>query len=75
MTEEGRMIRQHLKTLERQVELLSELRDTAKTDGGRLTLFGRELVRIARQNELKQAFVAKLLDITAGAVSQHYNRR
>jgi hypothetical protein len=68
------MIRIHLKSLEKQANLVHELRDLAKSDGGRLTLFGRELVRLAKQNEVQQSFVAKLLDISAGAVSQHYNR-
>ena len=68
------MIRMHLKALEKDAELVSELRQHAKTEGGRLSLFGREIVRLAKQNDIKQAFVAKLLDITAGAVSQHYNK-
>jgi hypothetical protein len=68
------MIRLHLKSLERQADLVSELREYAKTEGGRLKLFGRELVRLARQNDLKQAFIAKLLDISPGAVSQHYKK-
>lgn len=74
MSEETKMIRVHLRSLEKKVDLLEELRNEAKTEGGRLTLFGRELVRSAQQNGLKQAFIAKLLDISAGAVSQHYNR-
>jgi hypothetical protein len=68
------MIRLHLKSLERQVDLVSVLREHAKTEKGHLTLFGRELLQLARQNDLKQAFVAKLLDISPGAVSQHYHK-
>jgi hypothetical protein len=68
------MIRIHLKSLEKQAKLVGDLRELAKSEGGRLTLFGRELVRLAKQNEVQQSFVAKLLDISAGAVSQHYNR-
>ena len=68
------MIRLHLKSLERQADLVSKLRELAKSEGGRLTLFGRELVRLAKQNDVQQSYVAKLLDISAGAVSQHYNK-
>jgi Mn-dependent DtxR family transcriptional regulator len=68
------MIRMHLKSLEKQADLIEELRDMTKSEGGRLTHFGREFIRIARQNELQQSFVAKLLDITPGAVSQNYNK-
>jgi hypothetical protein len=68
------MIRLHLKSLERKANLVSKLRERAKSEGGRLTLFGRELVRLAKQNDLKQSFIAKLLDISPGAVSQHYNK-
>lgn len=74
MSEEGRMIRVHLKSLESKVNVVDEFRELAKSEGGRLTLFGRELVRLLRQNEVKQSFVAKLLDISPGAVSQHYNK-
>ena len=74
MSEAAKMIRVHLKELEKEANLMDELRDHAKTEGGRLTMFGRELVRAARQNGIQQAFVAKLLGITAGAVSQHYNK-
>ena len=74
MSEPGNMIRLHLKSLEREVDLLTELRRLSKTEGGRLTDVGRSFLRFAKQMELKQSFVAKLLDITPGAVSQHYTR-
>lgn len=75
MSEPGNMIRQHLKSLELDVDLLAELRRLSKTEGGRLTDVGREFLRFARRMELKQSFVAKLIDITPGAVSQHYTRK
>jgi hypothetical protein len=70
----AKIIRQQSRLLEAQADLVLQLRQYALSEGGRLNLFGRELVRLAKQNELKQAFVAKLLGISNGAVSQHYNK-
>ena len=40
-----------------------------------MTKFGKDLIALVRdETDAKQAFVAKLLDITPGAVSQHYNK-
>jgi len=75
MSEPGNMIRLHLKSLERDVDSLAELRRLSKTEGGRLTDVGRDFLRFAKRMELKQSFVAKLLDITPGAVSQHYTKK
>jgi predicted transcriptional regulator len=36
--------------------------------------FGREILQAAKAAGVKQAFMAKLLDITPGAVSQHYSK-
>jgi hypothetical protein len=70
----AKIIRQQSRILEARADLITELRQHSLTEGGRLSLFGREFVRLAKQNELKQAFVAKLLGISNGAVSQHYNK-
>ena len=68
-------IRRYLKLMENEVSLIIELRELAKTDGGRMTKFGKDLIALVRdETDAKQAFVAKLLDITPGAVSQHYNK-
>jgi hypothetical protein len=67
-------IRRRLKEVEAALALLEGLRRAAKTDGGRMTEFGRALLAAARDAELKQSFVAKLLEISPGAVSQHYNK-
>lgn len=69
-----RAIRKQLKAIDAQLDLLVELRDLAKTDGGRMTSFGRALITAAKDAGVKQAFVARLLDISPGAVSQHYNK-
>jgi hypothetical protein len=70
----AKIIRRKLKELEGELSLLSGLREHAKTDGGRMTPFGRELLVAAKEAGLKQSYVAKLLGITPGAVSQHYNK-
>ncbi len=67
-------IRRKLKEVEAALLLLEGLRDAAKTDGGRMTEFGRTLLAGARDAGLKQSFVAKLLEISPGAVSQRYKR-
>ena len=69
-----RIIRRQLKMIDAQLELLDGLRDLAKTDGGRMTSFGRALIAAAKDANVKQAYVARLLEISAGAVSQHYNK-
>lgn len=74
MVEDAKIIRRHLKRLEKEAELVTELRRYSKTDGGRLTEFGKVVVALAKDHSLKQAFVAKLLHLSPGAVSQHYNR-
>lgn len=69
-----RTIRRKLKEVEAALQLLEGLRDAAKTDAGRMTDFGRVLLAGARDAGIKQSFMAKLLAISPGAVSQHYNK-
>ncbi len=70
-----RRIRTDIKELERDLLLLEELRAVAKSDGGRLTPFGRRLVGLFREHtEVRQAYVGKLLEISPGAVSMHYGK-
>ncbi len=74
MADDAKIIRRYLRNMEKEVGLVHELRGYSKTDGGRLTDFGKSFVRLSRDSGLKQAWVARLLGITPGAVSQHYNR-
>ncbi len=39
-----------------------------------MTEFGRTVLAAAKSSGVKQAYVAKLLHITPGAVSQHYGK-
>lgn len=68
----GKIIRMQVKNLELEVKLVEEIRSAAKTEGGHLTDFGRGFIALAKDAEMKQALVAKILDISAGAVSNHY---
>jgi predicted GNAT family N-acyltransferase len=72
--EAAKIIRRQVKILESDAELVAQLRLLAKTEGGHMTEFGREIIASAKDNSVKQAFVAKLLAISPGAVSQHYAR-
>ncbi len=67
-------IRRRLKEVEAALALLSTLREEAKTEGGRMTAFGRDVLVAARDAGVKQSFMARLFDISPGAVSQHYGR-
>lgn len=71
---EGTIIRRQLKALEAKAELVEFLRGQCKTDGGRLTESGRMFMAMAKAGGWKQSTVAAILDITPGAVSQHFNR-
>lgn len=72
--DEVRIIRREVKRLEEKAKLVETLRVYGKTSGGgRLSPFGRAMLVAARAHGVKQADMAKLLGITAGAVSQHYN--
>lgn len=70
-----KIIMRELKKLEADASLLEILREHAKTaSGARLSPFGKAFLSAARDAGIKQADMARILDITAGAVSQHYNR-
>lgn len=63
-------IRKLLKELERESAVTEELREYAKTQGGRLTPFGVAIIRAASEHEVPQAVVARILDVTPAAVSR-----
>lgn len=69
---DGRAVRRWIRELEGIREVIEQLRADAKTDGGKMTQFGRDVLWAAKKNGIKQAHMARLLDITPGAVSQHY---
>ena len=74
MGQEAKAIRRQLKILDQQAELVEDLREHAKTEGGRTTEFGRAVLAAAKDAGIRQAYMARLLGISAGAVSQHYNK-
>jgi hypothetical protein len=74
MSEAGKHIRKHLKVLEGAAAATEQIRAEAKKDSGHLTQFGRDLLAAGKKNDVQQAIMVRLLDISAGAVSQHYNK-
>lgn len=74
-TSARKVILREIKKLEADVSILELARALVKNDAGnRLSPFGRAVLDAAKANGVKQAEIAKILDITAGAVSQHYGR-
>ncbi|UVO53972.1 transcriptional regulator [Sphingomonas sp. SUN039] len=72
-----KIILRELKRLEADAELLAVLRGYAKNETGtRLSAFGQAVLRAGfeSRDEVTAADIAKLLDITPGAVSQHYSK-
>lgn len=70
----GDGVRRELELLELEMASVDELRALAKTSGGRMTEFGRALLELARDHDVRQSLMAKLLGISPGAVSNHYRR-
>ncbi len=73
MSTAGQTIRKQVKILEAAAEAVEQVRNEAKKESGRLTPFGRDLLAAGKKNGVQQAVLARLLDISPGAVSQHYN--
>ena len=73
-----KIILRQVRLLEVDADLLATLRGYVKNENGtRLNEFGKAILRAAfesqnSENKVKAADIAKLLDITPGAVSQHY---
>ena len=70
----GDGVRRELEILEIEFAAVEELRSLAKTPGGRMTEFGRALLDLGREHEIRQTLMARLLGISPGAVSNHYRR-
>ena len=70
----GDSIRRELEILELEFAAIEELRSLAKTSGGRMTEFGRALLDLGREHQIRQTLMARLLGISPGAVSNHYRR-
>lgn len=70
-----KLIIRELNRLEAEAALLELLRTYAKTESGaRLSEFGTAMLAAGKRAGIKQRDMAKILEITPGAVSQHYNR-
>lgn len=63
-------IRQQLEKLEAEAELVDIIRSRGKSEGGKLTDFGKDFVHICVEHGIPNGETAKILDVTTGAISQ-----
>ncbi len=68
----SKIIRQQVKALEEAAAPVSAVRARAKKDTGRLTDFGKDLLRTGKKHSIPQAEMARLLGITPAAVTPYY---
>lgn len=69
-----RTLYQQIKELESRAGLIDEIRCFAKSDGGKLTAFGQNFVFVCAKGGIKQSIIAKILDVTASAISQQVTK-
>jgi DNA-binding MarR family transcriptional regulator len=65
---------QQIRELESEADVIRSLRADAKTDTGRLTPFGKDLLHACMNNKIPNGQIASLLGITASAVSQNIKK-
>jgi hypothetical protein len=68
----GTKIRKLVKELEAEAGPVAELREWAKYDT-KLTPFGGALVDAAKEHEVPQSVIARLLGVSASAINRRYN--
>lgn len=61
---------QQMKRLEKEADLVYALREAGKTEGGRMSELGVDVIYALLKNDYPQTDIAKLFDITPSAVSQ-----
>ena len=64
-------LQQHIARLEKSDDMLLLIQSKAKTEGGRLTQFGKDIVLTCHNNNLKVGEIAKILDVTPSAITQN----
>jgi hypothetical protein len=67
-------LHQQIRELERDAELASTIRAEAKTEGGRLTPFGKDLLHAFHNNNIPNALTARVLGVTPAAVNQNVSK-
>lgn len=72
MSSPSKIIRQQVKILEEAAAPIEALRALAKKDTGRLTDFGKDILRTGKKHGAPQADMARFLGITPAAVSPYY---
>jgi hypothetical protein len=64
-------LHQQIRELEADAKLIFSIRAEAKTEGGRLTSFGKKFVHVCSTHGIANSTISKILDITPAAVSQN----
>jgi hypothetical protein len=72
MSTPSKIIRQQVKVLEEAAAPIAAVRSRAKKDTGRLTDFGKDLLRTGKKHGIPQAEMARLLGITPAGVTPYY---
>lgn len=66
-----RALQQQIGRLEESDNLLLLLQSKAKTEGGRLTQFGKDILLACHNNDVTVTETAKILNVTPSAVTQN----
>lgn len=66
-----RQLQSAVKKLEGEASQIEAIRVYAKTDGGRLNDFGRNMIHICLDAKIPQSEIAKILGVTDSAISQN----
>jgi DNA-binding MarR family transcriptional regulator len=67
-------LHQQIRELESDAEIVRSIRADAKTDGGRLTPFGKDILHACVNNNIPNSQIASILGITSSAVSQNIKK-
>lgn len=66
-----RTLQQQIRRLEESDNLLLQIQGKAKTEGGRLTQFGKDILLACHNNDVTVTETARLLNVTPSAVTQN----
>lgn len=67
-------LHQQITKLQESADMLEEIQAMAKTNGGRLTDFGKNLLHVCTENKMQVTKIAKLLNVTPAAVTQNQSK-
>ena len=70
LNQQIKQLQSAVKKLETTASQVETIRNYAKTDGGRLNDFGKNMIHICLEANMSQSDIAKILDVTDSAISQ-----